>query len=93
MFYNSLALYSKEVKEENIKLMIPEFIEKYKHEDIAVFTNVNKAIVTGKKKIYGLVTPNDLEELFKEELENIAIEREREHEKNKGYLNQEQRNE
>ena len=63
-------------------------MEQYQYEPVEVFTRVIKKLATGTRKIYGKVTPWDIQEMIGEELEQMAIERERQHEANKGFAGQ-----
>ena len=60
-------------------------LEKYKYDPIAVFINVINKIIGGERKIYGIVTPNDIKEMIDDELEVLAIDREFKHNERKGH--------
>ena len=83
--FQAVSLYSKDTSKQNIKLMLPALLEKFKYDPVEVFVKVIKKIVLGERKIYGMVTPNDLHEMILTELEEIAIDKENEHYENKGY--------
>ena len=89
--YQSLTLYTRETPENNVKIMVHDILETYEHDSIDVITSAIKDIRTGKYKVYGLVTPNNIREAMIPYLEEQSIELERIHERNKGYSAQEAR--
>lgn len=83
--YNAISLFTKETPETNVSMMVADILEDYQHDSIDVIINAIKDIRKGKYKVYGLVTPSLIREAITDQLENQAIELERQHEKNKGY--------
>ena len=89
--YQSISLYTKETSENNVKIMTADLLDKYQYDSFDVIVEAIKDIRQGKRKIFGLVTPHDIHSIIEEKLNDIAIQRERNHEKNKGFANQEHR--
>ena len=83
--FQALSLYSKDTPENNIKVMMADLLENYQYEPVSIIIDAIKDIRIGKRKIYGMVTPNDINELITAKLEEKSIEREQEHEQRKGY--------
>ena len=83
--FGAISMHSKETKEDNIFIMINDIMEDYKHDPVEVITMAITDIRKGKRKIYGMVTPFDLREMITENLETIAIQRERDHNELKGH--------
>ena len=86
--YQALSLYSKDTPESNIKVMMADLLETYQYEPVSVIIDTIKDIRVGKRKIYGMVTPNDINELLTAKLELLSIERETIHYNNKGFDSQ-----
>ena len=78
-----MSLYQ-DVKPEAVSLVMDGFFEEFQHEPIDLFINVIKQIQTGKKKVYGKVTPDIIRECIVEQLDELAIARENEHNERKG---------
>ncbi len=86
--FEAIDLYSKEVSQNSVFVMVADLIEDYQADPVEVIINVVKKIRKGHIKIYGKVTPFDLRELVKTELEDIVIIKENSHHDNKGYGSQ-----
>ena len=84
--FESVSLYSKEITKDDVFLMVGDLIEDYKNDPIEIIINVIKKIRKGHIKIYGKVTPFDLRELIKKELEEISIIKENNHSGKKGFF-------
>lgn len=83
--FGAISMHSKETKEDNVFLMVSDLMEDYQYDPVDVITMAITDIRKGKRKIYGIVTPFDLREMVTENLELIAIQREREHNERKGH--------
>ena len=83
--YQAISLYTKDTPEQNVRIMMDDILELYKFDDVTVIINAITKIRRGDFKVYGLVTPNIIKDAIHIELEELALNREREHEKNKGY--------
>ena len=75
--YQSISLFSKETPLNNVKIIVHDLLEDFKHDDIRIVLNAIADIRKGKFKIYGMVTPHTIREAMKPYLENTAIELER----------------
>lgn len=80
--FQAVNLYS-DMTPESVSLMMGAMLDEYQFEPTDVIIEAIKDLASGKKKIYGRVTPNDMRELIKEKMELVAIERERKHEEMK----------
>lgn len=80
--FQALSLFS-DVKEESVALMMSGILEDYQYEPVDVITEAIKDIASGRRKIYGRVTPNDIREVIQDKLEKVAEQRERDHEEKK----------
>ena len=83
--YQAIKMQSKDTSEENVTQMIRDVLEDFQYEPLEVITMAITDIRKGKRKIYGMVTPFDLREMITNNLELIAIQREREHNERKGH--------
>ena len=83
--YQAISLYTKETPELNVKIMVPVILEKWRMSPMRVVTNAIKKIMAGERKIYGLVTPHDINKMIQDEVELLAIDQEEEHYDRKGY--------
>jgi len=83
--YQAISLYTKETPELNVKIMVPVILEKWAMSPMSVVTNAIKKIMAGERKIYGLVTPHDINEMIQYEVELLSIEKDEEHYNRKGF--------
>ena len=87
--FQAISLFTRDTPEQNVKIMVQDILNDYKYEPVTVILKAIEEIRTGRVKVYGLVTPNDLREAINRQLEELAIERENEHQNSKGYGGQE----
>jgi len=83
--FQAFSLYSKDTPLQNVSIMMADLMDTYKYEDVGLILSVIKDIRAGKRKIYGLVTPNDVNELLTAKLDELAQAREQKHYENKGF--------
>jgi hypothetical protein len=87
--FQAISMFTKDTPEQNVRIMVEDVLRDYRYEPVTVILRAIEEIRTGQVKVYGLVTPFDLREAINRQVELLAIERERVHENNKGYGNQE----
>jgi len=81
--FNRVKLFTRETPASNIEDMVKFVLEETKgHDPLFIWQNVSAKVM--KRKVYGIFTPFDLNELLEEAREEWAIELEREHELRKG---------
>ena len=85
--YQAISMHTRETTKDNVKIMVQDVIKDFELDPVEVITMAITDIRKGKRKIYGMVTPFDLREMITENLELIAIQREREHNEKKGHGN------
>ena len=66
--------------------MMDAFYDEFKYEPLSVFIEAINDFKTGKIKVFGRITPNQMREAIQGKLEALAIKRENEHLDNKGHL-------
>ncbi len=83
--YQAISLYTKETPELNVKIMVPVILKKWEMSPMSVITNAIQKIMAGERKIFGMVTPHDINKMIQDEVELLAIDQEEQHYDIKGY--------
>ena len=82
--YSVANLYS-EVDPKALTETMDAFYREFKYEPLSVFIDVINDFKTGKVKVFGRITPNQIRESIMDKLDKIARERENAHMDLKGH--------
>jgi len=81
--YGVANLYS-DVNPKALTATMDAFYNEFKYEPLSVFIDVINDFRTGKIKVFGRITPNQIREAIMDKLDKIARERENAHIERKG---------